>query len=79
MSLLTPVAFWKPLFPVTEFSFECAQWRPGLEPEMFVGHIYFDNDAVDVSGALECHIHAEVRERDEEHSGANSRYALEGD
>jgi hypothetical protein len=49
----------RPSLPGRAFSLECAQWRHGVEPESFVGQIYFEDGAEQVSGALECRIHAE--------------------
>lgn len=49
----------RPSIPSDEFSLECEQWRHGLEPESFVGRIHFDDNVYQVSGAIECCIHAE--------------------
>ncbi|WP_316188843.1 hypothetical protein [Bradyrhizobium sp. SZCCHNS1054] len=55
--------YWKPrppkLIPVTQFVYECQQWRHGTEPETFWGHIDFDLTDETISGAIECEIHAE--------------------
>jgi hypothetical protein len=45
--------------PVTKFIYECEQWRHGNEPKPFCGHISFDPDEGEISGALECEVHAE--------------------
>jgi hypothetical protein len=44
--------------PDEEFSLECKQWRHGLHPETFVGQIHFDDELEEISGTLECSIHA---------------------
>ena len=44
----------RPLLPVVEFSLECQQWRHGIEPEVFVGNVYLDEGATEISGVLEC-------------------------
>jgi hypothetical protein len=54
--------YWKPIRPsgaVSEFSFECQQWRHGVQAERFSGQIVFDLNQAEISGALECEIHAE--------------------
>lgn len=45
--------------PTSEFSLECDQWRHGVRTELFSGQIHVDEDAKEVSGALECRIHAQ--------------------
>jgi hypothetical protein len=49
----------RPLGPVDEISFECEQWRHAIDPEVFAGHITWDDDLAEIKGALECQIHAE--------------------
>jgi hypothetical protein len=49
----------RPSVPGEEFSLECQQWRHGIKPERFVGQIHFDQDEGEISGAIECRIHAE--------------------
>jgi hypothetical protein len=54
--------FYKPdrsMIPASNFCVECQQWRHGVEPELFVGEIHFDETIDQISGALECRIHAE--------------------
>ena len=54
--------YWKPrrpMVPGESFSLECDQWRHGVPEEYFPGQIFFDRDATDIAGALECRIHAE--------------------
>ncbi len=49
----------RPSAPGEDFSLECQQWRHGLEPESFLGQIHFAENVNQVSGAIECWIHAE--------------------
>jgi hypothetical protein len=49
----------RPSQPSEQFSLECQQWRHGIEPELFVGQIHFDETAETMSGLIECRIHAE--------------------
>jgi hypothetical protein len=49
----------RPRSPGEEFSLECQQWRHGVEPERFVGEIRFEQEEKNISGAIECRIHAE--------------------
>jgi hypothetical protein len=49
----------RPSRPSEQFSLECQQWRHGIEPELFVGQIHFDEAAETISGLIECRIHAE--------------------
>lgn len=46
-------------FPVTEFGLECKPWRHAIEPELFVGQLHLNDDAQEISGAIECRVHAE--------------------
>lgn len=48
----------RPSFPGEEFSLECRQWRHGVEPELFSVQIHVDAGTKDISGAVECYIHA---------------------
>ena len=41
------------------FSLQCRQWRHNIGEEQFIGELFFDRDAGDVEGSLECEIHAE--------------------
>lgn len=45
--------------PAASFSLECAQWRHGMDAEIFEGEICFGRDIQVVSGVLECLIQAE--------------------
>jgi len=49
----------RPESPGPEFSLECTQWRHGVEPQFFEVHISTDEVRSEVSGALECRVHAE--------------------
>jgi len=49
----------RPTCPVPEFDLECAQWRHGLEDELFPGELHFKERVGNISGALECRVHAE--------------------
>ena len=54
--------YWKPrrpMMPGKSFGLECEQWRHGIEDEYFSGDIFFNRGADEISGALECRIHAE--------------------
>jgi hypothetical protein len=54
--------YWKPrrpIAPASEFSWECEQWRHGIEAKRFEGEISFGSEQETISGALECRIHAE--------------------
>jgi hypothetical protein len=48
----------RPSLPGPEFALECKQWRHGLEAVTFVGQIHLVNEAKEISGALECSVHA---------------------
>ena len=45
--------------PEASFSLECAQWRHGVDAEIFEGELIHPRDSQKVSGALECLIQAE--------------------
>lgn len=45
--------------PEASFSLECAQWRHGVDAEIFEGELVYPRDSQKVSGALECLIQAE--------------------
>ncbi len=47
------------VMPVASFSLECEQWRHGTDAEYFEGEFYLDQNTHEISGALECQIHAE--------------------
>lgn len=50
----------RPKEPQRSFSLECAQWRHERDYwEEFSGEIHFSEELDEVSGVLECHIHAE--------------------
>ena len=49
----------RPSGPVQSFMLECEQWRHGKDEEIFEGGVYVDGDKEEISGALECEIHAE--------------------
>lgn len=49
----------RPSSPGPEFNLECAQWRHGLEPKIFEGQIHFRDVTNEISGSLECRVHAE--------------------
>jgi hypothetical protein len=49
----------RPSSPVSEFALECEQWRHGVEAEDFIGEIHFIDEAGEISGALECTVHAQ--------------------
>ena len=49
----------RPRSPVSEFSLECEQWRHGIAPEAFPGLISFEEESAEITGAIECNIHAE--------------------
>ena len=54
--------YWKPERPIRSqrsISLECAQWRHGTDEECFEAEVYFDTNAKEVSGVLECRIQAE--------------------
>ena len=44
--------------PVESFSLECELWRHRIEPQQIEGEICFDPDLNEISGALNCQIHA---------------------
>jgi hypothetical protein len=44
--------------PAPEFSLECKQWRHSVKPESFEGQISVSRDADEISGAVECTVHA---------------------
>ena len=48
-----------PSEPVQSFMLECEQWRHGTAEEVFYGEIYVDRNEDEISGVLECEIHAE--------------------
>jgi hypothetical protein len=48
----------RPSLPGPECALECKQWRHGLEAETFVGQIHLVDKAEEISGALECSVHA---------------------
>ena len=58
-----PNAFYYKPTPITEpagtFSLECEQWRHGTSGELFAGDIVVVEGLTEISGALECEIHAE--------------------
>ena len=41
------------------FSLQCGQWRHSIGEEQFIGELFFDHEAGDVTASLECEIHAE--------------------
>ena len=49
----------QPQIPVKSFSLECEQWRHGIAEECFEGEIFADSDQDEISGVIECEIHAE--------------------
>ena len=54
--------YYKPGRPndfVESFALECEQWRHGLAEEIFDGEMHVNGDREEISGALECEIHAE--------------------
>lgn len=56
------VFYYKPSRPTraaASFSLECAQWRHGVDAEVFSGQIHVPQDGGRISGALRCRIHAE--------------------
>jgi hypothetical protein len=49
----------RPRWPVSEFNLECDRWRHGLDDEFFLSELQFEEKGGEISGALECRIHAE--------------------
>jgi hypothetical protein len=49
----------RPSSPTSKFQLVCEQWRHGVEPELFTGEIHINKKEGNVSGVLECWIHAE--------------------
>ena len=49
----------RPTIAGAAFSLTCDQWRHGIGEELFPGEIFFDLEAHEVKGALDCEIHAE--------------------
>ncbi len=45
--------------PSNAFSLECAQWRHGMDAEIFEGHLCITQNVEEIHGSLECIIHAE--------------------
>ena len=54
--------YYKPSMPndfVESFALECEQWRHGLAEEVFDVEMHVNGDREEISGVLECEIHAE--------------------
>jgi PIN domain len=48
----------RPASPSVSFELECEQWRHGMGSEQFAGRLYFDAAKDEISGTIECSIHA---------------------